>query len=110
MALLGAGASASGLVMLQRLARLYEGECWWLSGPGGEPRGLLCLDGGSDLWPLRDAVMETIRQGHGVNLRRAPALASAGRPAAESVSSRPGDCQVTVEERSQLFGLLKRGR
>ena len=106
MALSGAGASASGLVMLQRLARLYEGECWWLSGPGGEPRGLLCLDGGSDLWPLRDAVMETIRQGHGVNLRRA----SAGRPAAESVSSRPGDCQVTVEERSQLFGLLKRGR
>lgn len=101
------GASAQSMTVLQRSARLYEGECWWLFDEREEVRGLLLFDGGEDLACLRDDISRST-QGYRFCLE--------GRSAANGspVASPPpnlirSDCQVTVEERTQLFGFLKRG-
>jgi hypothetical protein len=113
MAVKGSGSSAQSLTVLQRSARLYEGECWWLFDLRGEMRGLLLFDGAEDLTCLREDIGRRTTQGYRFQ-RAQSCLGSTGggkggasnNPSASS--SRP-DCQVTVEERTQLFGFLKKG-
>lgn len=96
------GSSQQSLSVLHRTARLYEGECWWLSDQQGEVRGLLLLDGGPDLTPLRQAVAARLTEdGHFIFERQGGAT----RIEAQPVWSRGNhsDCQVTVDERNQLF-------
>jgi len=109
MASKGAGSSAQGRMFLQRSARLYEGESWWLCDQSGEVRGLLLLDDGEDLGPLRDDLgrlptsdCRFVRVESGVALKP-PAVALL------RTNSTAMDCQVTVEERTQLFGFLRKG-
>jgi hypothetical protein len=128
MAAKGPGSSAQSLTVLQRTARLYEGERWWLFDGRGEVRGLLLFDGGEDLACLRDDIGRPTTQGYRFSLAQSstpqggiglnPRSTVEGKSAARnnppsSSSSRPDlirpDCQVTVEERTQLFGLLKKG-
>ena len=109
MAAKGSVSSAQSLTFLQRSARLYEGECWWLFDGRGEVRGLLLFDGGEDLACLQNDISRPTTQGYRFSLEgKGAALNNPPAP-----SSRPGlirpDCQVTVEERTQLFGLLKKG-
>lgn len=102
-----AGASAQSLTVLQRSARLYEGERWWLFDEREDVRGLLLFDGGEDLACLRDDIS---RRTQGYRFCLEGRLAANNLPVA---SSQPkfirSDCQVTVEERTQLFGFLKKG-
>jgi len=109
MAVKGPGSSAQSLTVLQRTSRLYEGERWWLYDGHGEVRGLLLFDGGEDLACLRDDIGRSTTQGY--RFRAEGKCDNWNNPPASS--SRPDfirqDCQVTVEERTQLFGFLKKG-
>lgn len=110
MAVKGPGASAQSMTILQRAARLYEGEHWWLADTQGEPRGLLLLDGGADLVCLREDIVKRVSQGG----RFAMVGQEAVTPNGHAAWTRPAaagrhDCQVTVEERTQLFGFLRKG-
>lgn len=109
MACKGAGGSTQGRTFLQRSARLYEGESWWLCDQSGEVRGLLLLDDGEDLSPLREDLSRLpnsdcrfVRVEPGVT-----AKSPADAPLRANSTAR--DCQVTVEERTQLFGFLRKG-
>lgn len=96
------GSSEQSLTFLSRTARLYEGECWWLSDLQGGVRGLLLLDGGSDLTPLLRAVAGTVEEdGRFVLERQLAAARIDTQPPRNRVCH--ADCQVTVEERAQLF-------
>lgn len=104
----GPGSSEQSQTVLHRLARLYEGERWWLFDKSGEVRGLFLFDGGDDLAGLREDIGARATKdyrfspvGMGTAVGHAPP--PGGRPA-----PRP-DCQVTVEERTHLFGFLKKG-
>ncbi len=113
MAAKGPGSSLQSLTVLQRSARLYEGEHWWLFDGRGEVRGLFLFDGGEDLACLRDDIGRRKTQGYRFDIAQlSPRLAGEGKGAilnnSSGLSSRP-DCQVTVEERTQLFGFLKKG-
>ena len=106
----GPGSSAQSLTVLQRCSRLYEGERWWLFDERGEVRGVLLFDGGEDLASLRDAIGRGTSEGY----RFQPEGQGTALTNSAAASSRPGgvirpDCQVTVEERTQLFGFLKKG-
>jgi hypothetical protein len=104
----GPGASAQSLTVLQRAARLYEGERWWLSDPRGEMRGIFLLDGGHDLRPLREAVATLLTQGHGFTIDEVGAVESRSQQLLRQGAAHR-ECQVTVEERTQLFGFLNKG-
>lgn len=103
----GPGSSPQSLTVLQRAARLYEGERWWLSDPRGETRGIFLLDGGSDLGALREAVLSLLTKGHGFTVEEAEAETRSRQLLRQGPSHR--ECQVTVEERTQLFGFLNKG-
>jgi len=122
MAAKGPGSSAQSLTVLQRTARLYEGERWWLFDVRGEVRGLLLFDGGEDLACLRNDIGRRATQGYRFDLAQASASqggtelsprSSGEGKCADSTSQKATlsrtDCQVTVEERTQLFGFLKKG-
>lgn len=109
MASKGAGASTPGRTFLQRSARLYEGESWWLCDQSGEVRGLLLLDDDEDLSPQRVDVSRLSSSGCRF-VRVEPGLT--GKPSADAPlrgNATAMDCQVTVEERTQLFGFLRKG-
>jgi|GEM_PF-2611310 len=109
MASKGAGTSTQGRTFLQRSARLYEGESWWLCDQSGEVRGLLLLDDGEDLSLLRED-LSRLSTSDCRFVRGEPGVT--GKPLAVSPlrgSSTAMDCQVTVEERTQLFGFLRKG-
>jgi len=95
------GSSEQSLTLLSRTVRLYEGESWWLLGRQGEVRGLLLLDGGADLVPLWKTLASEMENDGLFVLERQ----MAARVEAQTVSARVrhSDCQVTVEERTQLF-------
>ncbi len=109
MAAKGPGASAQSLTVLQRTARLYEGERWWLFDQSGEVRGLLLFDGGEDLAGLREDVGRRVEPGYRFSPADQGAALAAGHPARTGQAPGRPDCQVTVEERAQLFGFLKKG-
>lgn len=104
----GAGSSAQSMTVLQRSARLYEGERWWIFDGRGEVRGLLLFDGGEDLACLRDDISRGTAQGYRFCLEGGAAFNSSSGASTPSNFMR-SDCQVTVEERTQLFGFLKKG-
>ena len=108
MAGLGPGSSPQSMTVLQRAARLYEGDSWWLSDPHGDVRGLLLLDGGSDLGRFRTALFAVAGDGHGFTAEETGGMVGRSRQLLRQVSSHK-ECQVTVEERTQLFGFLKKG-
>lgn len=95
------GSSEQSLTILQRTARLYEGECWWLSNQQGDVRGLFLFDGGKDLISLRQDVLSLVEEGGRLTCERQ----GAARVETQIARSRAShsDCQVTVEERTQLF-------
>ena len=121
MAAKGPGSSAQSLTVLQRTSRLYEGERWWLFDGRGEVRGLLLFDGGEDLACLRTDIGRCTTKGYRFGLAQSsgPQGAQSGLrltgegkgadPTTPQASLSRSDCQVTVEERTQLFGLLKKG-
>jgi hypothetical protein len=104
----GPGSSPQSLTVLQRAARLYEGERWWLSDPHGEMRGIFLVDGGSDLRALREAVVTLLTKGHGFTVDEAAAVETRSQQLLRQGPAHR-ECQVTVEERTQLFGFLKKG-
>ena len=104
----GLGSSPQSHAVLQRAARLYEGERWWLSDPHGEVRGLLLLDGGGDLHALRQALATFLVTGHGFTITEEGGVESRSLTLLRQASTHR-ECQVTVEERTQLFGFLKKG-
>lgn len=109
MAAKGPGASAHSLMILQRSSRLYEGERWWLFDRGDEVRGVLLFDGGDDLSGLREDIGKWARQGYRFCPAEAVQAVNVVQPAWAASGSGRSDCQVTVEERTQLFGFLKKG-
>jgi hypothetical protein len=109
MASRGAGASVQSLTVLQRTARLYEGERWWLYDQSGEVRGLLLFDGGEDLACVREEVGMRASKRYRFSLEDKGKAPNAAPPAWARQDSGRSDCQVTVEERNQLFGFLKKG-
>lgn len=108
MAGMHSGSSPQSFTVLQRAARLYEGERWWLSDPRGEVRGLLLLDGGGDQSGLRQALATLLVTGHGYTITEEGGEESRSFKLLRQVSTHR-ECQVTVEERTQLFGFLKKG-
>jgi hypothetical protein len=108
MAVMGPGASPQSLTVLQRAARLYEGARWWLSDPQRELRGLLLLDGGADLADLQQTLANLLVREHGFTIDEESVVESRSQHRLRQGSGRH-DCQVTVEERTQLFGFLKKG-
>lgn len=114
MAVKGSGASAQSMTVLQRTARLYEGECWWLFDGRDQIRGLLLFDGGDDLARLQVDICSPGNAAYRFCRAQANSGSAGGgetcaaRTTPPAGSFRP-DCQVTVEERTQLFGLLKKG-
>lgn len=109
MAAKGPGSSTQSLTVLQRTARLFEGEHWWLFDRSGEVRGLLLFDGGEDLACLRDDLGGRPKAAYRFH-RGEKCGEQNNPPAASSRSNLPRpDCQVTIEERTQLFGFLKKG-
>lgn len=109
MAVRGPGASVQSLTVLERTARLYEGERWWLFDPNGEVRGLLLFDGGEDLLGLPEGLAKHGKQGYRFSPAAQGAALAAGHPARTGPDRSRPDCQVSVEERTQLFGFLKKG-
>lgn len=109
MAAKGAAPSAPGLTFLQRSARLYEGERWWLLDGGGEVRGLLLFDGGDDLACLRDHIGRQTTGGYCFRLDGNEVAMQTPQLSSSRLDVARRDCQVTVEERIQLFGFLKKG-
>lgn len=95
------GASEQSLTVLHRAARLYEGECWWLSDRQDEVRGLLLLDGGPDLTTLRLDLMTMLKEDGRFVFEKQGVSRDVAQPVRTRVSH--SDCQVTVEERFQLF-------
>lgn len=95
------GFSDQNLTLLHRTARLYDGECWWLSDRQGEVRGVFLFDGAKDLTLLRQDVVSLVGEDGRFIFERQ----GVGRIEAQPVRSRVchSDCQVTVEERTQLF-------
>ena len=98
--------SPHNLTVLQRAARLYEGERWWIASQG-QVRGLLLLDGEQDLAGLRQEMIALAARGYGFTVE-AEVMDHRSRPSGPA-TPRQRDCQVTIEERSQLFGFLKKG-
>lgn len=109
MAAKGPDSPARSLIVLQRTARLYEGERWWLFDRSNEVRGVLLFDGGEDLSCLREDIGTRARQGYRFCPEEAARSVHAVHPAWATPGSGRSDCQVTVEERTQLFGFLKKG-
>lgn len=103
----GPGSSPQSHSVLQRAARLYEGERWWLSDQRGEVRGLLLLDGGADLGALRQALADLVI-GYGFAISEEGGVESRSLALLRQAATHR-ECQVTVEERTQLFGFLKKG-
>jgi len=108
MAAQGPGASVQSLTVLERTVRLYEGERWWLFDPSGEVRGLLLFDGGEDLLGLPEGLAKHAKQGYRFSPAAQGAALGAGHPARTGSDRGRPDCQVSVEERTQLFGFLKK--
>lgn len=108
MAVMGPGASPQSMTVLQRAARLYEGVRWWLSDSQREVRGLLLLDGGEDLVDLQQTLATLLVKQVGFTIDEEDAVENRS-PQHSRQGSAQRDCQVTVEERTQLFGFLKKG-
>lgn len=105
----GPGSSEQSLTVLYRVTRLYEGEHWWLFDRSGEVRGLLLFDGGDDLVGLREEIGTRVTKDYRFSLEgMGTASSNHVSPTRSRHAARP-DCQVTVEERTHLFGFLKKG-
>ncbi len=104
----GPGSSEQSLTVLYRTARLYEGERWWLFDGDGEVRGLFLYDGGDDLAGVREDIATLAAKGYRFSHEDRGAALNQAAPPWRRPAAKP-DCQVTVEERTHLFGFLHKG-